>query len=198
MKRERGWVRGNLAGGLKLMTRDCTNVRQASSLADILLGALNHKPEARDCLRDLFVTDPFDDKNALKRKKGDRARGTCEWILGIEELTVWLGSEPTADPLLWLHGNPGTGKSTMAIFLAEELSTSFSSTDGKSLAYFFCDSANDTRKTASYLGPQGASPPTCPTTPAAARLPPAKVQRAQSRALQVIRRSLDSLHGPRG
>ncbi|RYP42870.1 hypothetical protein DL768_010174 [Monosporascus sp. mg162] len=116
--------------------------------------ALTKRPEARDCLRDLFLTDPSEDRNELKRKKGGRAPGTCEWILGTEELTAWLGSGQTADPqswatyALWLYGNPGTGKSTMAIFLTEELSMDFSATDGKTLAYFFCDSGFDTRKTA--------------------------------------------------
>ncbi|KAK4070042.1 hypothetical protein Purlil1_13560 [Purpureocillium lilacinum] len=110
---------------------------------------LEHRPEAKNCLRDLFLTDPHEDKAALKRKKGDRARGTCEWILGTEVLTDWLGTIKRPDlQILWLHGNPGTGKSTMAIFLAEALSESFSTTDGKMLAYFFCDSAFDTRKTA--------------------------------------------------
>ncbi|KAH7112398.1 vegetative incompatibility protein HET-E-1 [Dactylonectria macrodidyma] len=119
--------------------------------------ALKQKPDAEACLRDLFLTDPLEDKNALKRKKGDRARGTCEWIFGTEELTAWLGScqtdhpEDQAPQVLWLHGNPGTGKSTMAIFLTGELSTAFSVTDRKTLAYFFCDSGFDKRKTATSI-----------------------------------------------
>ena len=36
----------------------------------------------------------------------------------------------------------------MAIFLTEELSKAFSTTDGKTLTYFFCDSNFDNRKTA--------------------------------------------------
>ncbi|KAI0410277.1 vegetative incompatibility protein HET-E-1 [Xylaria grammica] len=115
---------------------------------------LEARPEAKECLRDLFLTDPFEDRNALKRKKGSRASGTCEWILGTEELTIWLGSDQIARPesqptyVLWLHGNPGTGKSTMAMFLTEELSKAFPETDRKTLAYFFCDSGFDKRKTA--------------------------------------------------
>ncbi|KAJ4855373.1 ankyrin repeats (3 copies) domain-containing protein [Trichoderma breve] len=101
----------------------------------------------RDCLRDLFITDPYDDRTALKRKKGNRATGTCEWILETEELTAWLGQGQTSN-VLWLYGNPGTGKSTMAIFLTEQLSTVFSAIEGKTLAYFFCDSSFDKRKTA--------------------------------------------------
>ncbi|KAL5085380.1 hypothetical protein Trisim1_010606 [Trichoderma cf. simile WF8] len=103
-----------------------------------------------NCLRDLFITDPSEDRTALKRKKGNRAAGTCEWILETEELTAWLGQEQTSN-VLWLYGNPGTGKSTMAIFLTENLSTYLSATEGETLAYFFCDSSFDKRKTATSI-----------------------------------------------
>ncbi|KAH6975574.1 vegetative incompatibility protein HET-E-1 [Ilyonectria destructans] len=144
----------------------CANAKDVVRRRQHHQDVLKHNPNAERCLRDLFLTDPLEDKKALKRKKGDRARGTCEWILGTEELTTWLGSSQTertesqATLVLWLHGqafypyskpvhgNPGTGKSTMAIFLTEELATAFSTTDAKTLAYFFCDSGFDQRKTA--------------------------------------------------
>ncbi|KAF4455375.1 Vegetative incompatibility protein HET-E-1 [Fusarium austroafricanum] len=131
------------------------NIRGNVSITTNSLQTNNN--EAQDCLRDLFLTDPSDDRNALKRKKGDRAHGTCEWILCTEDLTAWLGFSQTELPesqathVLWLYGNPGTGKSTMAIFLTEELSAAFSGTDGKTLAYFFCDSGYDMRKTATSI-----------------------------------------------
>ncbi|ETS84294.1 hypothetical protein PFICI_02319 [Pestalotiopsis fici W106-1] len=109
------------------------------------------KPEARNCLRDLFLSDPAEDKQRLKRKKGKRAANTCEWVLSTEELTAWLGTgtEPTSRfNVLWLYGNPGTGKSTMALYLADELANVFTRTNGKTLAYFFCDSSIEERKTA--------------------------------------------------
>lgn len=112
------------------------------------------KPEGKDCLHDLFLTDPFENKNDMKRKKGIRAKGTCEWILGTEKLTAWLDAGQVAVPeaqkpgILWLHGNPGTGKSTMSIFLAEQLSEIFSTTTGRTIAYFFCDSSFDERRSA--------------------------------------------------
>ncbi|KAH7161129.1 hypothetical protein EDB81DRAFT_943854 [Dactylonectria macrodidyma] len=114
---------------------------------------LTRNSKARDCLRALFLTDPFEDMKAMKRKKGRRATGTCEWILGSESLTAWLSGKCAPSPktiptnVLWLYGNPGTGKTTMSIFLAEELPRIFSATDQKTLAYFFCDSSYDTRKT---------------------------------------------------
>ncbi|KAE8422195.1 nucleoside phosphorylase domain-containing protein [Aspergillus pseudocaelatus] len=80
--------------------------------------------EETACLQNLFNTDPADDKSALRRRKGERAPGTCNWILEADELKNWLrpyeGSEEGSN-VLWLYGNPGTGKSTMAITLTEEL-----------------------------------------------------------------------------
>ncbi|KAH8896678.1 pfs domain-containing protein, partial [Thozetella sp. PMI_491] len=118
--------------------------------------AWTEKPDGRDCLRDLSLTDPFDKKNELKRKKGDRAQGTCEWILGTEELTAWLEAgqvspESRAADIIWLYGNPGTGKSTMSIFLANELPKIFTTSSGKTLAYFFCDSSSGKPATATEI-----------------------------------------------
>ena len=128
-----------------------------STLLTACQDALEQYPDARDCLRDLFLTDPHEDRQGLKRKKGKPASGTCQWIFGTEELTAWLGSgqmehsEGPPTQVLWLHGNPGTGKSTMAIYLTEALSSDFTATEGKTLSYFFCDSSFDRRKTATSI-----------------------------------------------
>jgi len=96
--------------------------------------------EGEKCLQDFFLSDPLEKKNELKHKKGGRAKGTCVWIFGTEDLTNWLGSgrcaESRSSDILWLHGLPGMGKSTMSIYLAEELLKRFSTTSGMTLAYF--------------------------------------------------------------
>ncbi|KAN0078747.1 hypothetical protein V8E54_005260 [Elaphomyces granulatus] len=105
----------------------------------------------KECLRHLFLTDPADDKNALKRRKGDRAPGTCEWILETEELKKWLRATTNTEcngNILWLYGNPGTGKSTIAITMTEKLPNQSPFVCGdKTLAYFFCDSSSEDRRT---------------------------------------------------
>ncbi|KAK3695688.1 hypothetical protein B0T22DRAFT_114601 [Podospora appendiculata] len=150
-----------VSGKISEMCVNAKNIIQRRQHPNLIITSSSHalekKPEAKACLRDLFVTDPSEDKSGLKRKKGDCAHGTCEWILGTEELTTWLASGSSENPqsqsshVLWLYGNPGMGKSTMAIFLAEELSKTFSATDGNTLAYFFCDSGFDNRKTATSI-----------------------------------------------
>ncbi|KAL7796233.1 hypothetical protein V8C43DRAFT_278617 [Trichoderma afarasin] len=119
----------------------------------------NPPPDSREdeeCMKALFVTDPSEDRAMLKRKKGNRASGTCEWIAQTEKLNTWLHFEETeqksqSNNILWLHGNPGTGKSTMAIFLTEELSTSFHGKENMTLAYFFCDASFEKQKTATSI-----------------------------------------------
>ncbi|KAH6604029.1 hypothetical protein Trco_007475 [Trichoderma cornu-damae] len=124
---------------------------------NIAANSTANSEEAEECTRGLFITDPYEDREALKRKKGNRASGTCEWILDTEELSVWLDSEATTGKtprgnVLWLHGNPGTGKSTMAIYLTEALSKEFDDNKGeKALAYFFCDASFEKRKTATSI-----------------------------------------------
>ncbi|KAL7905890.1 hypothetical protein GGI35DRAFT_488144 [Trichoderma velutinum] len=112
--------------------------------------------EAENCMKALFLTDPSEDRDMLKRKKGSRASGTCEWIFDTDELNAWLHPKETeqesqSSNLLWLHGNPGTGKSTMAIFLTEELPTYFYEKDDMTLAYFFCDASFEKQKTATSI-----------------------------------------------
>ncbi|CEJ59102.1 hypothetical protein PMG11_07738 [Penicillium brasilianum] len=63
------------------------------------------------------------------------------------------GPQGQANQVLWLHGNPGTGKSIMAIYLAEELPTALFNMEGDevTLGYFFCDSGFHTRRTATSI-----------------------------------------------
>ncbi|KAL4754366.1 hypothetical protein BDW72DRAFT_190228 [Aspergillus terricola var. indicus] len=112
------------------------------------------------CLRSLSSTDPSDDKARLIRQKGNRVSSTCSWFLDTQEIALWLGKAsgmtggPEARNILWLHGNPGTGKSTMAITLVEELPQTPYFRDGDNiLAYFFCDTGTEDNRTAiSILG----------------------------------------------
>ncbi|KAE8366416.1 hypothetical protein BDV27DRAFT_91676 [Aspergillus caelatus] len=71
-------------------------------------------------------------------------------MVHTEEIIAWLG--PGQEDILWLHGFPGTGKSTMSIFLAEKLSAKAPGTSiKKTVSYFFCDSGKPQRNTATLV-----------------------------------------------
>lgn len=62
-----------------------------------------------------------------------RHPGTCIWVLEQEVIKAWV--EPTEiEPLVWLTGKPGGGKSVLASFVIHHLQTRKDST----VVYFFC------------------------------------------------------------
>ncbi|KAL3457024.1 hypothetical protein BJX64DRAFT_293534 [Aspergillus heterothallicus] len=112
------------------------------------------------CLRALVLTDPAEDLNSLKRRRGERVPGTCSWMIETDEIRQWLGLVPLKESelgrkdkssdVLWVFGNPGTGKSTIATAIAEELPKQpvFQKNNERTLAFFFCDSTIEERRTA--------------------------------------------------
>lgn len=131
------------------------------SLADKTIGG-EPPPEMSTkaaVLEDLYITNPSDDRNDIKLKAGWQVpvRGSCEWIMTTEVVSNWLessGIKKTSEPssnVLWLHGNPGQGKSTMAIYLTEKLSKLFSQTNENTLTYVFCSAGGRYAENASNI-----------------------------------------------
>lgn len=94
--------------------------------------------------------------NGLKRRKGNRTPGTCSWFLESDELKCWFRGAKGADDIdqnvLWLYGNPGIGKSTMAITLIEELpKQDYFSNGNNVLPYFFCDASSEHQRNATSI-----------------------------------------------
>ena len=89
--------------------------------------------------------------NSVKRRKGNRTPETCSWLLESDEVKSWF-HRGNGSNVLWLYGNPGTGKSTMAITIAEELpSKDYFSTRNNVLATFFCDAGSEYHRTATSI-----------------------------------------------
>ena len=64
-------------------------------------------------------------------------KNSCKWILdnfGFKELMRTDKSD-----VLWIHGQPGKGKTMLAMFLVDEITESISHSPFDQLAYFFCD-----------------------------------------------------------
>lgn len=58
--------------------------------------------------------------------------GTCDWLLQHETIKSWLRKTPET-PLVWLYGNPGTGKSAISAELVNWLQSS-----SAAVVYHFC------------------------------------------------------------
>jgi len=102
--------------------------------------------ENLSCLQSLFLTNPLDDLAAIRRSKGKRVEGTCEWLLVHEEYTAWLVEDSSR--VLQLVGAPGIGKTMISTYLVEELEKRAQFTSGMIFAYYFCDNKDDKRNTA--------------------------------------------------
>ncbi|KAJ5513228.1 hypothetical protein N7463_002780 [Penicillium fimorum] len=73
-----------------------------------------------------------------------RHTNTCRWILDLEEYQTWTQS----CGLLWIKGKPGAGKSTLMVFLHDELQRSQDDRQGIRLDFFFTARGTELQRTA--------------------------------------------------
>ena len=99
------------------------------------------------CLGDLLQTDPLHDRTEIERKWGAVLEGSCSWVIEDPAFVSWWDQEDSR--FLWIHGDPGKGKTMMMIFLISEVSKRLDDLPGANvLAYFFCQNADERRNTA--------------------------------------------------
>ncbi|KAJ5413900.1 hypothetical protein N7509_000527 [Penicillium cosmopolitanum] len=94
----------------------------------------------QECLRDLYATNPVDDKERIKNDKGGLLKDSYRWILDNKEFKQWQDSE--RNRLLWIRGDPGKGKTMLLCGVIEELTGLYG--DNSSISFFFCQ-ATDSR-----------------------------------------------------
>lgn len=112
---------------------------------------INFDENDKQCLRDLRLTDPRHDKERIEASKDHLLDGSCSWVLEDSAFVNWWTRGDSR--LLWIHGDPGKGKTMMMIALISELSKRLNNRPGNHvLAYFFCQNAsNDLSTTVSVL-----------------------------------------------
>ncbi|KAJ4855087.1 NACHT domain-containing protein [Trichoderma breve] len=94
----------------------------------------NLEQQDRDCLRDLYITNPRNDKERLLDTKGGLLPDSYTWAVKSAMFRQWHTEKETN--LLWIKGNPGKGKTMMICGLIEELEHMEPHQD--LLSYFFC------------------------------------------------------------
>ncbi|CAK7230690.1 hypothetical protein SBRCBS47491_007671 [Sporothrix bragantina] len=93
-------------------------------------------PRDKDCVRDLRLLDPRDDKTRIQETKGGLFQDAYRWILENNSFRQWR-SGPQGR-VLWIRGDPGKGKTMLLCGIIDELEPS-----NTCLSYFFCQATNE-------------------------------------------------------
>ncbi|RYP47535.1 hypothetical protein DL768_006412 [Monosporascus sp. mg162] len=94
----------------------------------------------QQCLKDLRLTDPRDDKTRIEQTKGGLLRDSYRWILDNPDFRKWRDNEQSR--LLWIKADPGKGKTMLLCGIIDELQKS--TVDMGLVSFFFCQ-ATDSR-----------------------------------------------------
>ncbi|KAJ5776942.1 Pfs NACHT and WD domain protein [Penicillium odoratum] len=97
-----------------------------------------------NCLKDLRLTDPRDDRKRITVTKGGLLEGSSKWILDHPDFRRWRDDDQSR--LLWIKGDPGKGKTMLLIGIIDELERQAvqprlagqSTFHATVLTYFFC------------------------------------------------------------
>ncbi|KAJ5607015.1 hypothetical protein N7537_003634 [Penicillium hordei] len=92
----------------------------------------------RACLRDLFITNPCDDKSRIERTKGGLLKDSYRWILDNNQFKDWCYNQEQR--LLWIKGHPGKGKTMLLCGIIDELIKM--TPDTTLILFCFCQSAD--------------------------------------------------------
>ncbi|EGU87517.1 hypothetical protein FOXB_01965 [Fusarium oxysporum f. sp. conglutinans Fo5176] len=87
-------------------------------------------PMSEAIMRDMYqkpsdvttaIIEQFDESDYFRYKARIKPPidGTCVWFLGVPEFVQWLESQSSS--LLWISGDPGCGKTTLATFLLDSI-----------------------------------------------------------------------------
>ena len=92
------------------------------------------------CLSAWRLTDPREDKDRILSNKDPLLEGSCTWILHDRAFTQWWNNDESR--ILWIHGDPGKGKTMIMMALIDEISRRLQLSPGSGvLSYFFCQNA---------------------------------------------------------
>ena len=105
----------------------------------------------KECIRALRLTDPREDKDRIEASKDRLLDGSCSWVFEDPAFVDWWINENSR--IIWVHGDPGKGKTMMMMAITSELSRRLEGLhSSNTLSYFFCQNTNvDLNTTATVL-----------------------------------------------
>jgi uncharacterized delta-60 repeat protein len=103
-----------------------------------LMKEIDDASKDKECLQDLYVTNPHDDKRRIEETKGGLLEDSYLWILEHSDFQQWRNDQQGR--LLWIKGDPGKGKTMLLCGIINELKKSMAKTE--LLSYFFCQATD--------------------------------------------------------
>ena len=91
-----------------------------------------------ECLRKWRITDPAEDKSRILDAKDTLLAESCAWVFDDPAFTSWFNDDESE--ILWIHGDPGKGKTMMVMAAIDEISRRLESTE-RMISYFFFQSS---------------------------------------------------------
>lgn len=118
----------------------------------IVSGERNDDRKLLECLQKLQASDPKQDLMRILSSKDELLEGSSSWVLNEDAaFTQWWTREDI--PIMWIHGDPGKGKTMMMATLVDEVSrkieTSADDSDREVSSFFFCQSTEPRQNNAS-------------------------------------------------
>ena len=134
------------AGLQKLVPgRDNTGLNVRDAVQNLIHSSANEvqrlEEEDKQCLRVLRVTDPRDDKSRIEESKDHLLEGSCSWVFEDNAFVDWWADD--GSNFLWIHGDPGKGKTMIMMAIISEGSSRLYRLPGSNLlAYLFCQNTD--------------------------------------------------------
>lgn len=100
----------------------------------------NEKPQPVDFASQLLqnFNGELDYSHRHEQNKQRVSEGTCNWLMDQSAFAEWRQRVSSTVPVLWVHGPPGSGKSTLC---SQTVQSVMDGPDAPSVAYHFCDHA---------------------------------------------------------
>lgn len=120
---------------------DCA--RYDASKSRLILEDISRTQQSQEdleCRRDLFETNPRNDKARIEDAKGGLRPEVFSWVLKNEGFQKWR-EDPEAR-LLWIKGDPGKGKTMLMCGIINKLNVDLHRDETRPLSFYFCE-AND-------------------------------------------------------
>ncbi|KAL2140827.1 hypothetical protein VTI28DRAFT_3191 [Corynascus sepedonium] len=116
-------------------------IQQATSYLEQLARHTMKQEKDQECLKNLRLSDPRDDKARIERTSGGLLQDSYSWVFDTADFQQWRGHPESR--LLWIKGDPGKGKTMLLCGIINELERDNTADACHcNVAYFFCQATN--------------------------------------------------------